>query len=63
MNFVIKHCFVVIIHLFEEVDATYITFNVMDHLGNVPLHFSFDLIVVLDQRYDEIVTHVEQLES
>lgn len=35
----------------------------VDHLGNVPLHFSFDLVEVLDQGNYEVVAHVQQFQG
>lgn len=35
----------------------------VDHLGDVPLHPALNLVEVLDQRNDVVVTHMQQLQS
>lgn len=58
VEFVVEHGFVVIIHFFEEVDAAYVSANVVYHFGYVPLHECFDLVEVFDECDDEVVAHV-----
>ena len=60
LDLVVKHGFVVIVHLLQEVNATHVPLYVVDHLGNVPLHLSLDLVEVLDKGNYEVVAHVQQ---
>ena len=57
-NLIVKHCLVVIVHLLKEINATYVMLDVVDHFGNKYLDLRFYLVEVLDQSYDEIITHV-----
>jgi len=54
-----KHDLVVIIHLFEEVNTSYIFLDMMLHFRNMFLHYFFDLVEVFNQRNDEIIRHVK----
>lgn len=47
-DLLIEHSLVVVIHFFEEIDATDVSTYVVNHLGNVSLKLSFYLIKVLD---------------
>lgn len=58
---VVEHGLVVVVHLLEEVDAADVALDVVDHLGDVPLHQRLYLVEVLDQRHDEVVRQVQQL--
>jgi len=58
---VVEHGLVVVVHFLEEVDGADVALDVVDHLGNVPLHQRLDLVEVLDQRHDEVVGQVQQL--
>lgn len=62
-HLVVKHCFVVIVHLFQEVDASYILTDMVNHLRNMPLHYCLYLVEIFNQSHDEIVTHVQQFDS
>lgn len=62
-DFLIEHSFVIIIHFLQEIDAPNVLLDVMDHLGDVPLHPTFDLVEVFNQRHDVVVAHVQEFQA
>jgi hypothetical protein len=62
LQLIVEHSFVVIVHFLQKVNAAHIALNMVDHLGNVPLHLSFDLVEVFNQRHNEKIAHMQQFQ-
>lgn len=60
---IIQHSLVIVIHLLEEIYAAYVLADMMDEPWDMPLHERLDLVEVLNQRNDEIVTEMEEFEG
>jgi 23S rRNA C2498 (ribose-2'-O)-methylase RlmM len=60
---IVEHSLIVVVHLLQEINASHVFLNVMDHLGNVPLHQGFDLIEVFDHRDNKIVRKMQKFKG
>lgn len=56
---IIQHSLVIVIHLLEEIYAAYVLADMMYQPRDMPLHEGLDLVEVLNQRNDEVVTEME----
>jgi hypothetical protein len=62
LGLIVQHVLVIVVHLFEEINTSDILFDVLQHFGYFLNHDNLDLVEILNQGHNELVTQVEQLE-
>lgn len=62
-HLVIKHCFIVIVHLLEKIDAANVLTDMLEHFWDVRLHQYLDLVEVFNECHNEIVAHMKKFNT